>query len=305
VAKSLVNNPEKNSILPPIVLVLSAVLLWSTGGLFIKWTTLDAFTVNAGRSLLAALTVAIFTYRKGLRLNKYTILTSILYAGTLTCFVYANKTTTAANAIFLQYTAPIYILILSPFILKEKFRPTDLITVFVCLAGMSLFFLEDASAKNTLASNIFVGNIAALVSGVFFGLYFIFLRHPKMLENTNPAVSVFYGNILIVLLMIPLIAQKPPAQVNSNDISAILFLGIFQIGIAYILFTNGIANGVRSLDASIIGFIEPLLNPVWVFLFLGETPSKWAIVGGVIIIFAVAFHTLKHSREKTITVSEL
>lgn len=291
---------------PPIVLVLSAVLLWSTGGLFIKWTTLDAFTVNAGRSLFAALTVAIFTYRKGLKLNKCTILTSILYAGTLTCFVYANKTTTAANAIFLQYTAPIYILILSPFILKEKFRPADLITVFVCIAGMSLFFLEDSGVKNTLASNIFAGNITALVSGVFFGLYFIFLRHPKMLENSNPAVSVFYGNILIVLLMIPLIVQNPPANINSNDVFAILFLGIFQIGVAYILFTNGIVKGVRSLDASIIGFVEPLLNPVWVFLFLGETPGKWAIIGGVIIIFAVAFHTFKQNREKSLnTTSEL
>ena len=289
---------------PPIAFILLAVLLWSTGGFFIKWTTLDAFTVNAGRSLFAALTVAIFTYRKGLKLNKYTILTSILYAGTLTCFVYANKTTTAANAIFLQYTAPIYILILSPFILKEKFRPTDLITVVVCLAGMSLFFLEDSSAHNTLASNIFVGNIAALVSGVFFGLYFIFLRHPRMLENRNPAISVFYGNILIVLLMIPLITQNPPANINSNDIIAILFLGIFQIGVAYILFTNGIANGVRSLDASIIGFVEPLLNPVWVFLFLGETPGRWAICGGVIIIFAVVFHTLKHSRGKSKTISQ-
>ena len=289
---------ENQPLFPPVAFVLLAVLLWSTGGLFIKWTTLDAFTVNAGRSLFAALTVAAFTYRKGLRLNKYTILTSILYAGTLSCFVYANKTTTAANAIFLQYTAPIYILILSPFILKEKFRPTDLITVVVCLAGMSLFFLD--SSGNATAPNVFVGNIAALASGVFFGLYFIFLRHPKMLENSNPAISVFYGNILIVLLMIPLIAQNPPANIDSNDVFAILFLGIFQIGIAYILFTNGIARGVRSLDASIIGFIEPLLNPVWVFLFIGETPSKWAIIGGVIIIFAVAFHTIFNAKTKRV-----
>lgn len=289
---------ENQSSFPPVVFVLLAVLLWSTGGLFIKWTTLDAFTVNAGRSLFAALTVAAFTYRKGLKLNKYTILTSILYAGTLSCFVYANKTTTAANAIFLQYTAPIYILILSPFILKEKFRPTDLITVVVCLAGMSLLFLD--SSGNATAPNVFVGNIAALASGVFFGLYFIFLRHPRMLENSNPAISVFYGNILIVLLMIPLIAQNPPANINSNDVFAILFLGILQIGIAYILFTNGIARGVRSLDASIIGFIEPLLNPVWVFLFIGETPSKWAIIGGVIIIFAVAFHTIFNAKTKRV-----
>ncbi|MEJ7701926.1 MAG: EamA family transporter [Pyrinomonadaceae bacterium] len=93
--------------------------------------------------------------------------------------------------------------------------------------------------------------------------------------------------------MLPLIFSNPPEQINSNDILAILFLGIFQIGIAYVLFTNGIANGVRSLDASIIGFIEPLLNPVWVFLFVGERPSVWAILGGAIILGAVVFHTLK------------
>ncbi len=95
---------------PPIAFVLLAVLLWSTGGVFIKLTTLDAFAVNAGRSFFAAITVTVFTYKKGLKLDKFTLLTSFLYAGTLTCFVYANKNTTAANAIFLQYTAPIYIL---------------------------------------------------------------------------------------------------------------------------------------------------------------------------------------------------
>ncbi len=281
-----------------MMFIVLAVLLWSTGGLFIKLITLDAFSVNLGRSLFAAITVAVFTYKKGLRLDKFTLLSSFLYAGTLSCFVYANKTTTAANAIFLQYTAPIYILILAPFILKEKFRFTDLITVIVCLAGMSLFFLEPQSETNKLASNVFLGNIAALASGVFFGLYFILLRHPRSLKNKNPALSVFYGNIIIVLLMIPIVASNPPAQIITNDILAVLFLGIFQIGTAYILFTHGIAGGVRSLDASIIGFIEPLLNPVWVFLFLGETPSKWAIIGGIIIIFAVVFHTLQQNRAR-------
>lgn len=281
----------------PVIFVLFGVLLWSTGGLFIKMTTLDAFAVNAGRSLFAAITVALFTYKKGLKLDRFTLLTSFLYAGTLTCFVYANKTTTAANAIFLQYTAPIYILILAPFVLKEKFRFRDLITVAICLAGMSLFFLEAPNEENKLASNIFLGNIVALASGVFFGLYFLFLRHPRSLENKNPAISVFYGNLLIVLFMLPLLAQNPPAP-NATDALAILFLGVFQIGIAYLLFTKGIAEGVRSLDASIIGFVEPLLNPVWVFLFIGETPSKWAILGGAIIISAVIFHTIKQSRER-------
>ena len=287
------NQPNK---FPPVAFVLLAVLLWSTGGVFIKMTTLDAFAVNLGRSLFAAITVAVFTHRKGLKLDKFTLLSSFLYAGTLTCFVYANKNTTAANAIFLQYTAPIYILILAPFILKEKFRFSDLITVVICLAGMSLFFLEPQNAGNKLATNVFWGNIAALVSGLFFGLYFILLRHPRSLRK-NPALSVFYGNILIVLLMLPLILTRPPMLINSNDILAILFLGIFQIGIAYVLFTNGIAGGVRSLDASIIGFVEPLLNPIWVFLIIGERPSIWAILGGAIIIAAVVFHTIKSNQK--------
>lgn len=277
---------------PPTLYILLAVLLWSTGGVFIKLTTLDAFAVNAGRSLFAALTVAVFTYKKGLKLDRFTVLTSFLYAGTLSCFVYANKTTTAANAIFLQYTAPIYILILAPFILKEKFRFSDLLTVVFCLAGMSLFFLEPQNSANTLASNVFAGNIAALASGVFFGLYFIFLRHPRSLQK-NPALSVFYGNIIIVLLMLPPVLSNPPTHVSSNDWLAILFLGIFQIGIAYVLFTDGISRGVRSLDASVIGFVEPLLNPIWVFLIVGERPSGWAIVGGLIILSAVVMHTIR------------
>ncbi len=284
---------------PPIALVLIAVLLWSTGGLVIKYTTLDAFSVNLGRSLFAALTVAVFTYKKGLKLDLFTLLTAVLYAGTLSCFVYANKTTTAANAIFLQYTAPIYILILSSFVLKEKFRVSDLITVVICLTGMSLFFLEPQTSANKLAPDVFVGNLAALASGVCFGLYFVFLRHPRSLQNRNPAISVFYGNLLIVLFMLPLIFNHPP-EPKFNDILAILYLGIFQIGIAYVFFTSGIAGGVRSLDASIIGFVEPLLNPIWVFLFLSERPSLWAILGGVIIIGGVVFHTVKQNINKPV-----
>ncbi len=271
--------------------------MWSTGGLFIKMTTLDAFAVNFGRSLFAAIAVAIFTYKKGLRLDKFTLLSSFLYAGTLSCFVYANKNTTAANAIFLQYTAPVYILIFAPFVLKEKFRFSDLITVILCIAGMSFFFLEPQNSSNKLAANIFDGNIAALASGLFFGLYILLLRHPKFTRG-NPALSVFYGNLIIVLLMLPFLFSNPPEQVTSKDFLAVLYLGIFQIGISYILFTKGIAEGVRSLDASIIGFIEPLLNPVWVFIFVGERPGLWAVIGGMIIIATIIFHTIQQNRFK-------
>jgi drug/metabolite transporter, DME family len=282
---------------PPLVFVLSAVLLWSTGGLFIKMTTLDAFAINCGRSLLAALTVALLTYRKGLKLSPFTLLTSLIYAGILTSFVYATKTTTAANAIFLQYTAPIYILILSPFLLKEKFRVLDLFVVAFCLAGMAMFFLDLPDAQNRLASNMFIGNLVALASGALFGLYFVLLRHRRSLENKNPAISVFYGNLLVVLFMLPLVLHNPP-QPTTNDVLAVFYLGVFQIGLSYLLFTYGIANGVRSFDASIIGFVEPLLNPVWVYLVVKERPSQWAIIGGAVIILTVATHTILTNRNK-------
>lgn len=288
-------SPNQTQNFPPILLVLIAVLLWSTGGLFIKLTTLNAIHVNFGRALFAAVIVGIFiAIRKQLKFDWFVVFTSIFYAGTLTCFVYANKNTTAANAIFLQYTAPIYILIFAPFILNETFRVKDLFTVIVCLVGMSLFFLEAPNAQNTLATNMFAGNIAALISGICLGVYFILLRHPRSLKF-NPALSVLYGNIIIMLFMLPLILNAPQIP-KTLDILAISYLGIFQIGIAYILFTYGLAKGVRSLDASIIGFVEPLLNPVWVFIFIGERPSIWALIGGIIIISAVIFHTLLNRR---------
>lgn len=286
---------QKAANVPPILLVVFAVLLWSTGGLLIKLTTLDAFSVNMGRSFFAAIVVAIVTYKQGLRLDRFTLFSAILYAMTLSCFVYANKTTTAANAIFLQYTAPIYILLLSPWVLKERFQFRDVFTVVFCLAGMSLFFLEGESSAT--APSPFIGNIVALVSGVFFGLYILFLRHPRSLRR-NPAISVFYGNIVVVLIMIPFVGSSPPAAITGGDIAAILTLGVFQIGVSYLLFTKGIANGVRSMDASIIGFIEPLFNPVWVFLFVGEKPSRWALLGGAIIIATVCLHTLRQYRRK-------
>jgi drug/metabolite transporter (DMT)-like permease len=288
------SHTEKPQI-PPVVLVLAAVILWSTGGLFIKLTTLDSFAVNCGRSLFAAIVVAVFTYRKGLKIDLFTFFVSFLYAGTLTCFVYATKNTTAANAIFLQYTAPIYILLLSPLILGEKFQYRDLLTVVLCIGGMSLFFVENR--QSLTAPNIFSGNVAALISGVFFGLYMVFLRHPRSLTQ-NPAVSVFYGNLIIAVVMLPFIFSNPPVEITIRDWVAVTFLGVFQIGIAYILFTKGLAAGVRAMDASIVGFIEPLFNPLWVFLFVGERPTAWAVLGGAVIVLTVALHTIRQNRLK-------
>lgn len=270
---------------PPVVLVLIAVFLWSTGGLFIKSTTIDAYQVTFFRSLFAAITVLVLTRKSGLKINGFGILTSVIYALLLFLFVWATKKTTAANAIFLQYTAPIYILVLAPFLIGEKFHWRDLVTVVIVLAGMSLFFVGQLRIED------YQGNTAALFSGIFLGLYIMLLRHPRG-KGFNPAIAVIYGNLLLALVNASTGIAAIPTM-TPMDWFAVVFLGIFQIGISYILFIKGVVDGTRPLDASLIGFIEPLLNPVWVFLFVGERPSQWAILGGVVIISAILVHTIR------------
>ena len=273
---------------PPVLFVLAAALIWSTGGLFIKATPLDAFQLSFGRSLLAALTVAILTRREGFRVNGLTVVSSVLYAALLLLFVMANKLTTAANAIFLQYTAPVYVLVLEPLLFKERFRRADVLVVLACVVGMSLFFVGQLRPQDVS------GNLTALASGVCFALFLLSLRHPRA-GLVNRAASVIYGNLLLSLVTLPSFVQGAGA-LTLKDIAIVGYLGVVQIGLAYTLFTLGMARGVRSLDAGVVGYIEPMLNPVWVFLFLGERPSNWAVTGGCIIIAAVFIHTVALAR---------
>ena len=280
---------ERYSNISPLYFVLAAAIIWSTGGLFIKWTSLSGLELSFGRSLLAAITVAIFTRREGFGLNPVTAIASLLYAALLLLFVLATKETTAANAIFLQYTAPLYVLILEPLLYHEKFRQRDLLTVIACVIGMSLFFVGKLRPQDV------TGNFLALASGLCFAFYFLLLRHPNA-RKVNRASSVIYGNLLVVLLCAPAGLAVLP-DISRFDALAVLYLGVVQIGIAYTLFTLGMARGIRSLDAGIVGYIEPTLNPIWVFAVLGERPSKWALVGGIIIISAVLVHTTLKAKE--------
>jgi drug/metabolite transporter (DMT)-like permease len=208
----------------------------------------------------------------------------------LILFVLATKETTAANAILLQYTAPVYLLVLEPLIYKENFRSRDLITVLVCVGGMALFFVGQLRPQDV------TGNLYALASGLCFALYFLLLRHSKARE-VNRASSVIYGNVLAVFMTAPWGLAAAP-DINLHDALSVIYLGVVQLGVAYTLFTVAMARGVRSLDAGIICYIEPVLNPVWVFLVLGEQPSRWALLGGMIIVSAVIVHMLLDARLK-------
>ena len=282
---------SRNPNISPLWLVLGAAALWSTGGLFIKATHLSAFELSFGRSLLAAIVIAVYTRREGFGLNRISAITAVLYAALLILFVLATKLTTAANAIFLQYTAPVYVLILEPPFYKEKFRSRDFVTVAACLLGMSLFFVGKLRPEDVR------GNVLALASGACFALFFLLLRHSKA-RQVNRAASTIYGNLLAVVICAPAFVGALERGVPALDWACIAYLGIVQIGVAYLLFTSAMARGVRSLDAGIIGYVEPVLNPIWVFLFLGERPSGWAIIGGAIIITSVMIHMLSDVHQK-------
>src|SRR5436190_13247598 len=207
----------------PLVLVLGAAILWSTGGLFIKATHLSAFELSFGRSLLAAITIAMLTRGEGFGINKISAITSVLYAALLILFVLATKLTTAANAIFLQYTAPVYVLILEPLFYKEKFRLRDLTTVAACVAGMSLFFVGKLRPEDVS------GNLLALASGVCFALFFLLMRNSKA-RDVNRASATIYGTLLSVLICAPAFAGVIRRGISPGDLGCIAYLGIVQRG---------------------------------------------------------------------------
>lgn len=279
-----------------LVAVLGAAVLWSSGGLFIKWVSLDALGVTMWRSLLAGIViwaVARPPMRAPWKTSRLTWGIAISYALTLVMFVSATKLTTAASAIFLQYTAPLYLLVTGAIFLGERATKTDLVTVAVAFGGMALFFV------GKLDTDAMTGNALAAASGVTLAAMFTLLRAPGCRAETRPEAMVL-GNILLVvgLLAVNLArSSSAPFTPDLGDVAGLVFLGVVQIGFAYLLFGFGVAH-VQALEASLIGMLEPVLNPVWVFLFLGETPGWWAVLGGAVIVAAVAARTVATERGK-------
>lgn len=278
--------------------VLAAAVLWSTGGLFIKWVSLDALGVTMWRSLLAGVVIWVVA-RPPVRLpwqtNRLTWGIAITYALTLVMFVGATKLTTSANAIFLQYTAPLYLLVSGALFLGERPSRMDLGAVAVAFGGMALFFV------GKLETDALNGNLLAAASGVTLAAMFTLLRAPGATAQSRPEAMVL-GNVLLVvgLLVVNVLrGSSAPFTPDIGDAFGLAFLGVVQIGFAYLLFGFGVAH-VQALEASLIGMLEPVLNPVWVFLFLGETPGWWAVLGGAIIVAAVAVRTFATERGRAI-----
>ena len=266
------------------LLVAAAALLWSTGGLAIKLVPLDALGVVFWRAALTVLfLVAVFRPPLA-RWRKASIATAVVYALMILSFVTATKWTTAANAIFLQYTGPFYVLALGPWMLKERFRRADAVAIAVALGGMSLFFVGRLEAGHL------AGNLMGVVSGVFFGLTVLLLRRD---QSRDAMASVFLGNALAAAIALPFALGS--LALDAKGLAVVAFLGIVQMGVAYILFVRGLSV-VPAAEASLLGMLEPTFNPLWAFLGLGERPLGWALLGGAIVLASVAGRTLWSAR---------
>ena len=266
-----------------IIAVIIASLLWSTGGIFIKMIDWNPVAISGSRSLVAALVLLAYNKKPKITKSKPQIYGAISYALTVLIFVIANKLTTAANVILLQYTAPIFVAILGIKFLKEKIHWYDIIAIVVVFSGMILFFIDNVSTGNL------IGNILGVLSGLTLACTTIAL---KLHKDESAIDTTLIGNLITFIVAIPFILMSMP---SLKSIIVIIIMGVFQLGISYIFYTYAIGK-LTALEAILFTVIEPLLNPVWVYIFDGEKPGKFAILGGIIVIIAVVTRSIYISK---------
>jgi drug/metabolite transporter (DMT)-like permease len=273
--------------------ILGAALLFSTGGAAIKATALTSWQVASFRSGVAALTVLLLLPAARRGWSWRVLLVSVAYAATMVSFVASNKLTTSANAIFLQDTAPLYVLLASPFLLREKIRARDLVFIAVVGVAMALFFLERPPAAAT-APNPALGNVIALLSSVFWAGTIMGLRWlGSRAGGADSSLStVVVGNAIAFVACLPFAL---PARLAPVDVAVIGYLGVFQIALAYVLLTDGLRH-VRAVEASTLLLLEPALNPFWSWIVHGENPGFWSLVGGALILGATLVKTVFDAR---------
>ncbi|MDD4295870.1 MAG: EamA family transporter [Ruminiclostridium sp.] len=276
-------NIKKNS--GPFYVFLAA-FLWSFAGVCSKFIPWGALSIACIRGLIAAVTIGvanrkfIFKPTPAILLGAFgTFITSVL-------FMFANKITTAANAIVIQYTAPVFVMILSAVFLKVKAKKLDIIIVFITLIGISVFFVDH------LGQGAILGDLLALLSGISFSLVFFANKMP----GANPMSASYLGCLLHGLLIPFLFFDENLRNFDLSITLIVIFNGVVQLGMAYIFFSKGIKS-TSAISASIIAMIEPILNPIWVFLLINERPSPLSIIGAIIVIAAVGVYNTINSQK--------
>jgi drug/metabolite transporter (DMT)-like permease len=262
-----------------ILCLILAATLWSTGGLMIKAISWGPLAILAGRNLFSSLLILVYLRRFPTRWTRWKIIAAASHILTAFLFISSTKLTTAANAIFLQYTAPVYIVLLGFWFLREKPTRTDWISMLVISSGMLLFFADK------LSLNGLHGNLLAVLSGITMALMTVALRAQK---DGTPAESILIAQLSTAVLGFPFVLKESWTVTNWL---IILYLGLVQIGLAFLFFTYAIKH-VPAIEATLVSTLEPVLNPLWVFLFIGEQPGIFALVGGLIVLGGVAINAI-------------
>lgn len=261
-----------------IVQMLTCAALWSIAGIFIKLIPWNAFAISSIRSLVAGITLLVFIKYNHYRIifNKHTLVSGLFMGLTYTSFVLANKLTTAANAIVLQFTAPLFIVVLSAVLFKKKIRRSDMIAVLCTMVGIAMFFLDK------LEGGYLAGNFVAILAGAFMACMYMSMGSAQGEERFS---AILVGQIVAFLIGLPTVLTSH-LTIDAAPILCIVILGVFQLGIPYILYAKA-SEYCPPLACCLLGAVEPLLNPVWVFLFDGEKPGLYALIGAVIVVASV------------------
>lgn len=259
--------------------MLLCAVFWSTAGIFVKHVPWNPILIAGGRSIFAAMMSALYLVgirKKKILITKLSVLNGIMLTGTFLCFIAANKMTTAANAIVLQYCAPVFVVIISWLVLHKPMKKADALVSVVTVLGIGLFFVDQLGGSSV------IGNVLAIMAGLFFGGMFIVSG--EIDEQTRQS-GIFLGHVFTAIIGI---CTVPFVGITITPVSMtlVILLGVVQLGIPYILFGLA-AEKCSPLTCSLLGTIEPILNPVWVFLMDGERPGPWALVGAVIVIGAI------------------
>jgi drug/metabolite transporter (DMT)-like permease len=258
-----------------VLLLLATAVMWSLGGVLVKSIEWPSMAKAGARSAIGAVVLFLWLRRQ----TRFTwrpaqLGAAVAYSATVTFFVIGNDRTTAANTIFLQYTGPIYVALLSPWVLGERARRSDWLCIAIALAGIALFFRDQFSPRGL--SGIF----CALASGLAYGVMIVLLRKER---DASPASALLLGNLLTAVIGLPFAIGHPlpPAQAGM-----IVVLGVVQLGLPYLLFSIAIQR-VTALEAVLLPMLEPILNPLWVALARGERPGPWSLAGGCLVLGAV------------------
>ena len=269
------------------LLILFSAISFSLGGLLVKLIPWQALSISSGRCIFSSIVIGLFIYfsKYKLVINKTTIIGSIFVSLMMFAYVYSNKLTTAANAIILEYTAPIFIVIFNFIFFKKKPTKADIFVIIAVIVGIVIVFIDGLKYGSLL------GNIVALISGVFYALSMML----NSFEGGDSLTSVFLGHCLIAIAGIPFIFQE--TDFSSNTLILVTCLGIFQAGLGYALMALG-TKYCNPLNAIIVASVEPILNPILVSIFYKETVTLNSILGAVIVIMAIVIYNVIQVKKK-------